>query len=473
MSTEQHDKDVQAYISENFTKRVIDPLTEFVKIPNVSRVFDSEWETNGLMDKACNFVIEHAQAQELENFSIELLKEQGKPNIVLAIADMKDAPTILLYGHIDKQPPLTHLWNEGLHPYQPVIKDGKLYGRGTADDGYAFFTSLFIVKALQACGLQKHRFVLFFECDEESGSRDMVYYLNKHSDKIGEPSVMLCLDSGTIDYDHLTLTTSLRGSLKFKFKVEITKEGIHSGTAGGIVPDTYRIARHILNQFEDSRTGQLIPELYVSVPKDKYEQACSLIDELGRIDFMIPFLEGVQPVVEDPLQQVLAKTWFPSCTIIGFDGLPGTKSCGNVLNPSTTYVLSCRLPPSLQFNDGKAIVAKFFADLKVPYGAKITLDFIQGGTGINIQTYPAQLSQLISEAGHKFYGKKPLYNGEGGSIPFIGSLQSKFPKTDIIVSGVLGPESNAHGPNEFLHIKFCENLIRSFVHIFANYGCSH
>ena len=469
MPQERAEEDVQAFIDTNFAKCVIEPLSEFIKIPNVSRAYDPEWETNGLMDRACEFVIEHAKSQGVEDFSIELIKEEGKPNIVLAIADKKDAPTVLLYGHIDKQPPLTNLWREGLHPYKPVIEDGKLYGRGGADDGYAFFASLFIVKALQKFGLQKHRFVLFFECDEESGSRDLVYFLKKNLEKIGEPSVMVCLDSGTVDYEHFSLTTSLRGMITFELKVEVTSEGLHSGQASGIVPDTFRIARDLLARFEDTKTGQVIPELFVNIPKDKYEQACQLIDEVGSIDFKIPFLEGVRPVTEDPLQVYLNRTWRPQSTVIGFEGLPGPKICGSVLNPSTTYIISCRLPPTLAHEQAAKTIEDFFAAQKPLYNAKLSFRTITEGTGLNVNPFSDKMARLLNEAADKFYGKIPLFMGEGMSIPFLNSFQQIFPKAEFLVAGVLGPGSNAHGPNEFIDLKFAQRLTQSFVHIFRNY----
>lgn len=459
-------KNIRAFLEEEFEPNLVEPLKDFVRIPNQSRSFDPEWNTNGLLEKACQHVIDWSKGQGLKDFSVDLYKEDGKTPAVIGVAEMKDAPTILFYGHIDKQPPLTEKWREGLHPYQPVVENGKLYGRGGVDDGYAYFASVLVVKMLQKFGAQKHRFVFFFECDEESDSIDLEYYLDLKKDLIGTPEIMVCLDSGTIDYDHLSLTTNLRGILDFNLKVEVTKEGVHSGSAGGIVPDTFRIARHLLDTFEDSKNGRLIPELNVNIPSDRYGEAVDLIKELGEFDFKIPFVEGAESITSDPLQLYLNNTWLPACTLIGFEGLPPSHRCGNVLNPYTSYQISLRLPPTLSHEDAMQAVKAHFANLKVPHNARITLSRFIGGSGLNLKPFSKKLQDSIFEAGKEFFGKVPLFFGEGGSIPFLNDFQRRFPKAELLVLGINGPESNAHGPNEFLHLDYLKKLISSLVFVF-------
>ena len=469
MSERKMSLEMQKYIEENFEREVLAPLKEFIKIPNVSRNYDPTWETNGLMDQACNFVIDFANKAGLEGFSVELIKEKGLTNAILGVVEKKDAPTALLYGHIDKQPPLTDKWREGLHPYQPVVENGRLYGRGGADDGYAFFACVFIAKVLQKFGLQRHRMVFFFECDEESGSRDLVHYLNSKAAVIGDPAIMVCLDSGTVDYDHLSFTTSLRGLLNFQVSIDVSKEGVHSGSFGGVVPDSSMIMRDVLNQFQDAKSGRLIEELYVNIPKDKYEQACDLIDEIPNIDFKAPLLDGVSLVSSDKLQLYLNKNWRPSCTLTGFGGLPQPSHSGNVINTGTTYVFNIRLPPSLSDEEAHAAVKKYFTEFKVPYNAKLVFHSSISGSGLNCNAFSEKLKRLIREAALEHYGKVPLFTGEGGSIPFLNEFQKKFPQAEFLIAGVLGPESNAHGPNEFLDIDFLQKLIKSFVHIFSGF----
>lgn len=460
------DDQLEKFIAENFEATITKPLSDFIRIPNLSRLYDKEYLTNGLLEKACQFVIDWSKTQGIEGLTIELLKEEGRTPAILAIVDQKDAPTVLMYGHIDKQPHMTEKWRKGLHPTEPVIENGRLYGRGGADDGYAFFACIYIVKALQKFACQKHRFVFFFECDEESGSADLMFYLDKVAQKIGEPKLIICLDSGTVDYDHLSLTTTLRGAVGFSLTVTTHTEGVHSGMGSGILPDTFRIARQVIDKFEDPVTGRLPDGLYANIPKDKYIQACDLIGELGKLDYKFPFLEGVDPISKDPLVQYINRNLGPTCTLTGFSGVPTPDKAGNVLHPSTTYVFSVRLPPTLKHEIAVEVIENFFKNLKVPFNADLKVAIKGAGTGLNVPAYSPQLQAAIHEAAMKFYKKVPLYVGEGGSIPFLCDLQKKYKDAEMLIAGVLGPESNAHGPNEFIHLKYTENLIQSFVRIF-------
>lgn len=462
---------MEKYLKEQTEALLIPTIQEFIKIPNQSRAFDPEWQTNKLNERVCDFAIEFANKLNIENFTIEKIEEKERTPVVLAIAEMKDAPTILMYGHLDKQPPLTDEWTDGLKPYEPTIKGDKLYGRGGADDGYAFFTSALILKALQLSKLQTARVVLFFETDEESGSKDLVYFLEKNEAKIGKPDLVICLDSGCVDYEHLCMTTTLRGVCNFTLKVEVTDKGVHSGSASGIIPDSFRIGRKLLEQFEVSENGKLlVEEFYVNVPEDKYKQAFDLVNELGgKIDWKFPFLDGVKPTVEDTFKQYMNRCWMPQLTLISMDGVPNIANAGNVLRPFTTFGFSLRLPPTLDSTKAKKLVEEFFLKVAKPYNAHVTVDVKGSGQGFNCPTYDAKLKANIEEAAKNGFGKSALYYGEGGSIPFINELNAKFPKSQFIVTGVLGPESNAHGPNEFLHLPYLRKIVLSLAHIVKNY----
>lgn len=463
--------DLDKFLQEKIDSLLIPTITDFIKIENQSRAFDPNWETNGLNDKVCDYAIEYAKKLEIEGLKIEKITEKGRTPVVLAIIDKKDAPTILLYGHLDKQPPLTEQWTNGLKPYVPEIRDGKLYGRGGADDGYAFFTSALIIKALQTFKELNSRIVLYFETDEESGSKDLVYYLNQRQAEIGNPDLVICLDSGCCDYDHFCLTTTLRGVTNFTLKVEVTKEGVHSGAASGIIPDSFRIGRKIIEQFEVSDNGQLlVDDFYVNIPEDKYKQAYDLIKEMGgHIDWKFPFLPGVKPTAEDGFKQYMNRIWMPQLTLISMDGVPNIANAGNVLRPYTTFGFSLRLPPTLPTEKAKKALEDFFEKVAKPYNAKVTLNILGLGQGFNAPTLESKLKQNIEETSLKTYQKPTLYYGEGGSIPFINELNAKYPKSQFIVTGVLGPESNAHGPNEFLHLGYLRKLVMTLAHIVKNY----
>ena len=461
------------WLNEQMDSNLIPVIEDFIRIPNQSRAFDPEWETNGLQQKACHFCMDWAKKQDVKGLTLELIEEKGRTPVVLGIieAPTKDKPTVLMYGHIDKQPPLLGEWDEGLHPYEPVTRDGKLYGRAGADDGYAFFASLLMIKALQRNGVDHNRVVLYFETDEESGSKDLIYFLKQRQEQIGTPSLVICLDSGCCDYEHLCLTTTLRGVCNFSLKCSLTKEGVHSGSSSGIIPDSFRVLKELIDRFEDPKTGRLPTDLYVNVPSDKYDQAESLIKEMGgKIDFGFPFLEGVEPMEQDGFKQYMNRIWNPTLTYIGVEGIPDISQCGNVLRPHTTLKLSVRLPPTLKKEKAEEVIKKFFTENKALYNAKVECEIDGVGQGFNSPAFDKKLKALIDEAGKMSFGKESLYYGEGGSIPFINELATMYPDSQFIVTGVLGPQSNAHGPNEFLHLPFMKKLIVSLTRVLEGYA---
>lgn len=460
-----------SWLDEQIDANLIPTIADFVRIPNQSRQYDQEWDTNGLQQKACNFCIDWANKLDIEGLTLELIEEEGKTPVVLGILDSPNKSTVLMYGHIDKQPPLTEAWNEDLHPYKPVIKNNKLYGRGAADDGYAFFSSLLMVKALQKFGFPHNRIVFFFETDEESGSRDLLYYLEKMKPQIGEPSLVICLDSGCCDYENMCITTTLRGNMLFRVKAQVCNEGLHSGDASGIVPDSFRILRDIMEGFEDRKNGRLISDLYVNIPPDKYKQAYEFIQAVGgKLEKNFPFTGDCKPVETDGFKQYMNRIWQPTLTLTGIDGVPHMNVAGNVLRPYTTLHYSLRLPPTLNRNDAIKYVENYFKNVEPLCGAQISFELVRAGQGFSCPEYKADIESVINEASHRFFGKKPLYFGEGGSIPFINELTVKFPNAQFIVTGVLGPESNAHGPNEFLHLPYLKKIVLSLTSILQGYN---
>lgn len=224
---------------------IIPNLEEFVRIPNLSRNFDAEHLTNGLHEKASNFVVDWCRNQGVNGLTIDMYEERGRTPLVFGMVEASVGvdKTILMYGHIDKQPHLDADWEEGLSATNPVRRGDKIYGRGISDDGYAPFASISIIKLLQEQKLPHPKVIFFFENDEESGSQDIAFWIEKFSAQIGKPQLLVCLDSGCYDYDHWYITSTLRGCTIFELSVEVMKTGVHSGSAGGIIPDTTRIAR--------------------------------------------------------------------------------------------------------------------------------------------------------------------------------------------------------------------------------------
>ena len=171
------------------------------------------------------------------------------------------AETVMFYGHLDKQPEFNG-WRHDLGPWTPKYEDGKLYGRGGADDGYAVYAALTAIQSLDAQGIPRPRCVGLIETCEESGSVDLPAYIQALKARLGQVGLVVCLDSGAGNYDQLWLTTSLRGMVSGVLKVEILTEGVHSGDASGLVPSSFRIMRQVLDRLEDSATGRLLPQVF-------------------------------------------------------------------------------------------------------------------------------------------------------------------------------------------------------------------
>lgn len=447
-----------SYVDGVWSDSIVDTLVEYIRIPNKSPMFDPEWQANGHMDKAVDLLAAWARDHAPPDMTMEVVRLDGRtPLIYMEIPGTGD-DTVLLYGHLDKQPEMVG-WAEGKGPWIPVIENDRLYGRGGADDGYAIFASLTAINALHDQGVPHARCVVLIEACEESGSSDLPYYIDHLADRIGTPSLVICLDSGCGNYDQMWCTTSLRGVVTANLRVELISEGVHSGDGSGIIASSFRVARMLLSRLEDEATGRVIPEDFsVEIPRDRIEQAAAVADALGtEVYDKFPLHEGVVPIHEDNAELILNRTWRPTVSITGAGGLPALGDAGNVLRPMTALKLSIRLPPTLDVNEAmKRIEAILTAD--PPYGARVTVDHLEGGGGWSAPPVAKWLENALESASKTYFGKSAMYMGEGGSIPFMGMLGEKFPEAQFMITGVLGPHSNAHGPNEFLDLPTARRL---------------
>jgi acetylornithine deacetylase/succinyl-diaminopimelate desuccinylase-like protein len=376
--------------------------------------------------------------------------------------------TTLLYGHLDKQPPM-HGWNEGLGPWTPVLRDGRLYGRGGADDGYAAFASITAIRALQAQGVKHPRCVVIIEACEESGSGDLPAYIEALADRIGAPDLVVCLDSGCGNYEQMWVTTSLRGLIGGDLRVSTLSEGVHSGAAGGIVPSTFRIARLLLDRIEDSRTGEiLLRELHADIPASVRSEAQAAAEVLGpALVRSYPLLPGVRLPDSDAAERLLDLTWRPALEVIGAAGLPPIDNAGNVLRPTTVLKLSIRVPPGVDAPKAAERV-KQVLEADPPHGASVSFDLHEAATGWSAPPLAAWLQSSLQRASSDAFGRDARSRGEGGTIPFMAMLGKRFPRAQFVITGVLGPHSNAHGPNEFLEISTARNLTACVARVLAD-----
>lgn len=458
------------FVCQQWEHEILPSLCDYIKIPNKSPHFDADWQIHGYMDQAVEHIAAWCKAHAPQGMTIDVLRlEQRTPLIFIEIPG-EIAETVLLYGHLDKQPEMTG-WDDDLHPWKPMIKNDRLYGRGGADDGYSAYASLTAINALQQQGLPHPRCVLIIEACEESGSYDLPYYIALLKERIGIPSLVICLDSGAGNYEQLWMTTSLRGNVVGELSVELISEGVHSGGASGIVADSFRVARQLIGRIEDETTGEIkLPQLYCDIPAERIAQAQHCADALGnQVYTAFPWHGGVEPITYDGQQLILNRTWRPALTVTGADGFPPIANAGNVMRPITSLKLSMRLPPLV---DPKAAAATLSEALTnhPPYKARVQFSVDDGSKGWNAPELCEWLTKAANEASQLYYGKNAAYIGEGGTIPFMGMLGEQFPATQFMITGVLGPHSNAHGPNEFLHLDMVRKLTACVSYVLYSFS---
>ncbi|GFE86591.1 M20 family metallopeptidase [Steroidobacter agaridevorans] len=470
MNTEQ----LMRFVGEVWDKSIVPALCEYIRIPNKSPHFDKEWEKHGHMDAAAELMRQWCEANALPGMKTEIVRLPGRTPLLFidvpATGEKNGKDCVLMYGHMDKQPEFTG-WSEGLAPWTPVIRNGRLYGRGGADDGYAVFGSLLALKALAEQNIPRARCVILIEGSEESGSPDLPAYVDALADRIGDPSLVVCLDAECGNYDQFWCTTSLRGNLTGTLRVDVLREGVHSGMASGIAASSMRIARQVLDRVEDSATGRIkLDALFAKIPEDRVQQAQAAAKALGtEVYRKLPMVEGMQPMDKDPAELLLNSTWRPTLSTTGVDGIPSLPDAGNVLRPYTAFKLSFRIPPGVDPERAGAALKEAF-EKDPPYGAKVRYEADPGAEGWNAPSTAPWLASSISSASKNFFGgKDAMYMGIGGTIPFMGMLNVKFPKTQFLVTGVLGPQSNAHGPNEFLDIETGKKVTACVAQVVADH----
>jgi acetylornithine deacetylase/succinyl-diaminopimelate desuccinylase-like protein len=469
-------KSALAFTDKFWEQEIVPTISDYIRIPNKSPFFDPKWVENGHMEKAVGLVSEWLKKRLPAGAKFEVMRlkdEKGQPRTPLLFAEIPASggskDTVLLYGHLDKQPEMTG-WRKGLDPWTPVREGDLLYGRGGADDGYASFATMGAIRLLAEQKKPHARLVVVIECCEESGSYDLPSYIDALKSRIGEPTLVVCLDSGCSNYEQLWTTTSLRGLLAGNLRVEILKEGVHSGDATGIVPSTFRILRQLLSRLEDENTGEIKPkDFWVEIPSARQQQAKTMVETLGdEVWNKFPWLSGATHVPGPRHELALNRTWRPQLAVTGVEGIPPLGSAGNVLRPMTAVKLSLRIPPRL--DPAKATDAlKKLLEKDPPYGAKVTFETEKGSPGWDAPPFAAWLEASMERSSKAFFGKSYACMGEGGTIPFMGMLGEKFPQAQFLITGLLGPASNAHGPNEYLHLGCGKKLTACVAQVVADH----
>jgi acetylornithine deacetylase/succinyl-diaminopimelate desuccinylase-like protein len=471
---------IAEFANRTWDEEIVPALTDYIAIPAKSPMFDADWQKNGHLERVVRDAASWVESKKVAGLKLEVVRLEGRtPVIFFEVPATKagSTDTICLYGHLDKQPEFNG-WRNDLGPWTPKYENGLLYGRGGADDGYAVYASLTAIMALDRQGIPRPRCVGIIEACEESGSFDLPAYLDVLRERLGNVSLVVCLDSGAGNYDQLWLTTSLRGMVSGVLKVEILTEGIHSGDSSGLVPSSFRILRQVLDRLEDSKTGRLLPEsFHCEVPGDRLAQARTTAQILGdEVWKRFPWACGADggptlPTTTDPTEALLNRTWRPTLSVTGADGFPELKNAGNVLRPYTAFKLSLRLPPLIDGNEAAERLKTLLED-NAPYNARVTFAAdgragAYGASGWNAPSLAPWLEDALNSASQAQFGAPCGYVGQGGTIPLMSLLQKGFPKAQMMVCGVLGPKSNAHGPNEFLHVPYGKKLTAAVAQVMA------
>ena len=461
---------LNAFIGRTWDESILERLIAYVRIPNKSPDFDPDWERHGYMEAAVQLMADWCRAQPLSGARVEVHRLPGRTPLLLVDVPGELPGCVLLYGHLDKQPEFTG-WLPGLGPWEPVLRDGKLYGRGAADDGYAVFSSLTAIAALREQKVRLPRCVVLIEACEESGSVDLPAHLAALGASLGAPSLVVCLDAECGNYERVWCTTSLRGNLVGALRVRVLTEGVHSGMASGIAPTPFRILEQLLARIESPVTGDLLlDELHVNLPRDRRAQASAAAQVLGdTVAGKLPWAPGVHAVSNDPTELIINSTWRATLAVTGAAGLPPIGSAGNVLLPELTVKLSLRLPPTCDAARATQAVREAL-EREPPYGAQVSFEAGSATAGWNAPAFAPWLEESIGRASRAVYGRDAVHIGCGGTIPFMGMLGERFPDTQFFITGVLGPHANAHGPNEFLHIDYARKLTSCVSLVLADHA---
>ncbi len=466
-------EDLRRFVDRAWRDEITPTLVDYIRIPNKSPSFEPDWEKLGHMEAAVAMFRDWAgeRLKKLPGATMEVLRLPGRTPLILIDAPGKIAgETIMLYGHLDKQPEMTG-WAPGKGPWIPVIENDRLYGRGGADDGYALFSAMTALIALEEQGVARARCVILIEASEESGSPDLPYYMETIASRLGPVGLVICLDSGCGDYDRLWLTTSLRGLVGGTLRIDVLDEGVHSGDASGVVPSSFRILRMLLDRLDDAATGGVKDAAFnADIPADRRAQAKVAAAALGDAVYKkFPFVHGMAPARAELDELILNRTWRPALSVTGLDGAPVPANAGNVLRPFTSAKLSLRLPPTVDADKASAALKRLLED-HPPYGARVAFTAESAGSGWNAASTAPWLMAALEAASQASWGPGVAMMGEGGTIPFMAMLGHAFPKSQFVVTGVLGPNSNAHGPNEFLDLPTGKRVTETVAHVVAAHG---
>ncbi|MFD0782513.1 M20/M25/M40 family metallo-hydrolase [Micromonospora azadirachtae] len=466
--------ELRSEVAREWAGQALPDLTELIRIPAVSPAYDPAWQANGHLHRAVDHVRRWLEGRDLAGVRCTVEQLDSRPPILVIEVSptdgVGDQGTVLLYGHLDRQPSMG-AWSAGRGPWEPYREGDRLYGRGTVDDSYSAYVAVGALAAVRAAGGLHSRVVILLETAEESASVDLPAYVELLRDRLGDVSLVICLDSGGDDHERLWLTTSLRGLVQATVTVRVLDTPVHSGLAGGIVPDSFRILRQLLDRVEDSGTGEIrLPELNATIPDDRHAEVHSLASLADRRRPSMPLAGTTRAVTDDAVEQILNNTWRPTLTITGAAGLPGTGEAIPVIRNSTSLRLSVRLPPTVDPEvAARALTEALTVD--VPYDASVEVTDLMLIRGWNAPTQSAWLTAALESAERNVFDGVPSRAiGLGGGIPFLEMLGRRYPQAQFLATGAVRPDSNVHAPDEWLSIPFARDLTAVIAHVLDSHA---
>jgi acetylornithine deacetylase/succinyl-diaminopimelate desuccinylase-like protein len=466
--------DLETYIGDEFDKNILPSFKEFLSVPNISPSYDKDWNKNGFLKQAATVLLEYAQNIGISGLNASLCtgeEENVTPFLYIDIdSTSKDEKRVLLYGHYDKQPPLTG-WEQGKGPYSPIVEDDYLYGRGAADDGCSFYAALTSIKALQKFKIPHPKIIILIEGCEESGSIDLPFYIEKYKKFIGSPDLIVAMDGGGLDYNRFWLSNSVRGIMCFEITVTTLTKGIHSGKGSGVAPETMMILRNLISRIEDYKSEIVsLKQFEVEIPQPVIDSAKKALDAVGNTWIKnIPILPGVKYLSDDLLKIYLNSSWTPSLAVLGVKGLPDLNSAGNVLRPSTTFKISIRLPPTYEAIKAKQIIQTVMTE-NPPFNSDIKISNFNYSDGAYISNTSDKLKSELNKISQIFFQNDYSEISVGATIPFVQIFLNMFPNAQMIVTGAAGIDSQIHSQNEKLKISYFKKFVCSLTNLIGDYN---
>ena len=432
---------------------ILPSLSEFIEIHALSPMFEPNWDELGELQATLDLFCSWLDNQGLQGMSYNVHRIANHSPVLLVTIEGTGSGEVLFYSHLDKQPSRPHLWSEGLHPLKAVRREPFLYGRGSVDDGYGGYLCVTAIRLLQEAGIPHPKATFLIETCEESGSYDLPPYLDELTEDLGNPDLVVVLDSGGPSYEHIWVTEALRGLVARNLSVRVSHEGVHSGMAGGAIPSSFRIQRMLLDRIENSQTGEvLIPEMHVEISDNIIQQATALAEVLGdELWSSLPTVETLESQSKDASEMLLDINWRPALSVIGADGIPSVQSAGNVLRTNTDLKISFRIPPGVNAEEVQDVVKQILEE-NPPYGAEVTYNPTEPADGFHAPPLHEGIASALESTSLHLTGKPPMSTWIGGTIPFMAMIQNKYPNACFLCTGSSGPGNNAHGPDEKLHI---------------------